>query len=57
MQARMSNPMSNPAMVVPDALQALIAFGTSATKGGVPRRTLDLANLRVSQINRCSVCA
>ena len=50
MQAR----MSNPAMIVPDALQALQALGTSAEQGGVPSRTLGLVHLRASQINGCN---
>jgi len=52
MQAR----MSNPALIVPDAVQALLALGTSTRKRGVPPRTLDLVALRSSQINGCSVC-
>jgi AhpD family alkylhydroperoxidase len=48
--------MSNPAMIVPDAMQALQALGTSVKKGGVPSRTRDLVYLRASQINGCSVC-
>ncbi len=52
MQAR----MNNPAMIIPDATQALHALGASAKKGGVPARTLDLVHLRASQINGCSVC-
>jgi AhpD family alkylhydroperoxidase len=48
--------MNNPAMIVPDAIQALQALGNSAKKGGVPSRTLDLVHLRASQINGCSVC-
>lgn len=52
MQAR----MRNPAMIVPEAMQALLALGTAAKKGGVPSRTLDLVQLRASQINGCSVC-
>ena len=52
MQAR----MNNPAMIVPDAMQALQALGKSAEQGGVPSRTLDLVQLRASQINGCSVC-
>jgi AhpD family alkylhydroperoxidase len=52
MQAR----MSNPAMVVPDAMRALHALGVSADKVGVPARTRDLVHLRASQINGCSVC-
>lgn len=52
MQAR----MTNPAMIVPDAMQALQALGASVAKGGVPPRTLELVHLRASQINGCSVC-
>ena len=52
MQAR----MGNPAMVVPDAMQALMALGSSVKGGGVPSGTLDLVHLRASQINGCSVC-
>jgi AhpD family alkylhydroperoxidase len=52
MQAR----MSNPAMTVPGAMQALQALGKSTETGGVPSRTHDLVYLRASQINGCSVC-
>jgi AhpD family alkylhydroperoxidase len=48
--------MSNPAMVIPDAMRALQALAASLHQGGVPRRTLDLVHLRASQINGCSVC-
>ena len=48
--------MSNPAMIVPDAMHALLALAASVEKSGVPRRTLDLVHLRASQINGCSVC-
>jgi AhpD family alkylhydroperoxidase len=52
MQAR----MNNPAMVLPDAMQALLALGKSAKNSGVPTRTLELVHLRASQINGCSFC-
>lgn len=52
MQAR----ISNPAMIVPGAMQALHALHASAVKGGVPPQTLGLVELRASQINGCSVC-
>jgi AhpD family alkylhydroperoxidase len=52
MQARMNNPV----MILPDAMQALLALSKSTLRAGVPRRTLDLVNLRASQINGCSVC-
>jgi AhpD family alkylhydroperoxidase len=49
--------MSNPAFVVPDAMQALQALGKAVQEGGVPPKTLELMNLRASQINGCGVCA
>jgi AhpD family alkylhydroperoxidase len=52
MQAR----MSNPAMMVPDAMKALLALGKSAQNGGVPPKTIGLVQLRASQVNGCSVC-
>ena len=52
MQAR----MSNPAMALPEAMKALQALWTSVEKGGVPKSTLGLVELRASQINGCSVC-
>jgi AhpD family alkylhydroperoxidase len=52
MQAR----MGNPAMVVPDAMQALMALGASVKNADVPSRTLGLVYLRASQINGCSFC-
>ena len=56
MQAR----MPNPALTVPDAMPALDGLSKAITKAaratGVPLLTLDLAYLRASQINGCSVC-
>jgi AhpD family alkylhydroperoxidase len=58
MQERtMQSRMSNPAFVVPDAMQALQALGKAVHEGGVPLKTLELVNLRASQINGCGVCA
>ena len=48
--------MKHPAMILPEAMQALLALGASVKKGGVPQRTLDLVHLRASQINGCSLC-
>jgi len=47
--------MNNPVMIVPQAMQALQALNT-ATEGSVPRTTVNLVQLRASQINGCSVC-
>ena len=48
--------MKNPVVVLPDALQAMLALGKAADQAGVPPRTLALVDLRASQINGCSVC-
>src|SRR5258708_16562072 len=57
MQARMSQ---NPMMIVPGALQAMQALQSLRKsveqQGIVPWRTIDLVQLRVSQINGCSFC-
>jgi len=52
MQAR----MMNPAMVIPEAMQALMALSAATKNGGVPEKTLGLMHLRASQINGCGVC-
>ncbi len=52
MQAR----MSNPAMVIPDAMQPIQALLKAIKQGGVPQATLELVHLRASQINGCSFC-
>jgi AhpD family alkylhydroperoxidase len=48
--------MKNPAMIIPEAMQALLSLQAAAAKGGVPAPTLELVHLRVSQINGCSLC-
>jgi AhpD family alkylhydroperoxidase len=52
MQAR----MKNPAMLHPEALQALMALAKALKQGGVPAHTLELVHLRASQINGCAFC-
>jgi AhpD family alkylhydroperoxidase len=52
MQAR----IKNPAMILPEAMQAMQALSKSVEKSGLPPKTLDLVHLRASQINGCSVC-
>lgn len=47
MQAR----MSDPAMIVPGAMQVLQTLGKSVKRGGVPLQTLDLVHLHATQIN------
>jgi AhpD family alkylhydroperoxidase len=52
MQAR----MTNPALMIPEAMTALQALAKSVEKCGVPAQTFELVHLRASQINGCSVC-
>ena len=52
MKARMSNPV----MVIPEALQAMMAVAKAAGKGGLPPQTAVLVHLRASQINGCGLC-
>ena len=52
MQAR----MKNPALLIPEAMQALMALSKAAEKKGVPEKTIGLVHLRASQINGCGVC-
>ena len=48
--------IKNPAMLIPDVMQPLMAFVAAVRKSAVSQRTLDLVHLRASQINGCSVC-
>jgi AhpD family alkylhydroperoxidase len=58
MQTQTMEPrMTSPVFVMPEAMQALLALGKAIHKGGVPPKTLELVNLRASQINGCGVCA
>ena len=52
MQAR----MSNPATILPDAMNPILSLFKAARTGGVPSKTLELVHLRTSQINGCSAC-
>jgi AhpD family alkylhydroperoxidase len=52
MQAR----IKNPAITVPGALEAAQAFAASATHAGIRESTLQMVELRASQINSCSTC-
>ncbi|AJD45066.1 carboxymuconolactone decarboxylase family protein [Rhizobium sp. SEMIA 4085] len=52
----MQSRMGNPAVVIPEAMQALLAFGNIPQKCGLSPTLLELVNLRASQINGCGVC-
>jgi AhpD family alkylhydroperoxidase len=55
----MTNRQMDPT-VVPGGVEALQALGkainTAARKAGLPRSTIDLVEIRASQINGCAVC-
>jgi AhpD family alkylhydroperoxidase len=53
MQARINNPV----MSIPGALDGIRDFAMSARTTDLPAETIALIELRVSQINSCSVCA
>ena len=48
--------MTNPALLLPEALEAALALSASAAKGGLPPQLVELVLLRASQINGCGVC-
>ncbi len=48
--------IQNPAAILADAGPGIQALIRAAHQGGVPRGTLELVHLRVSQINGCSAC-
>lgn len=43
-------------MIVPGAMEALQALAASTDKTSLPARTIELVQLRASQINGCGVC-
>ncbi|MFD5746745.1 carboxymuconolactone decarboxylase family protein [Streptomyces sp. NPDC127033] len=52
----MQTRMKNPALVLPEAMPAVLAVAKAARQGGVPEATLELVHLRASQINGCGYC-
>ncbi|NUS73558.1 MAG: carboxymuconolactone decarboxylase family protein [Corynebacteriales bacterium] len=48
--------MPNPAVLIPDAMQALMAVNKAVAGAGVSGTVLALTHLRVSQINGCAPC-
>lgn len=52
MQAR----MTNPAMAVPQAMQALQLLGKASENARISPQLREMVHLRASQINGCSVC-
>jgi AhpD family alkylhydroperoxidase len=52
----MQSRLNNPAMLVPGALQALQTFAQCIENSGLSAKTLELVQVRASQINGCGVC-
>lgn len=52
MQAR----MSNPAKILPGAMQSMQELSRVILQGGASQKVLELVHLRTSQINGCSFC-
>jgi len=48
--------MQQPVLMIPAAMQAMMALHAASSGGGVPKTTLFMVTLRASQINGCSVC-
>jgi AhpD family alkylhydroperoxidase len=48
--------MKNPVMILPKAMTALQALSASAQSAGLPSATIQLVQLRASQINGCGLC-
>ena len=48
--------IKNPAHTLPGAREAILTVVKAAESCGVPRATVELVNVRVGQINGCSVC-
>jgi AhpD family alkylhydroperoxidase len=48
--------MSNPVMILPEAMPAMQALDKATANNGVPAATMGLVQFRASQINGCSVC-
>jgi AhpD family alkylhydroperoxidase len=52
----MQSRMTNPAMLLPDAMQPLLALNAVLEKSDLSATLRGLVHLRVSQVNGCSVC-
>ena len=52
----MKSRMTNPAMLLPDAMQPLMALSAVLEKSDLSATLRGLVHLRISQVNGCSVC-
>lgn len=52
----MQNRIESPALTVPGAMKALQALSNATEQANIPKTTIQLVELRASQINGCGVC-
>ncbi|HMG87899.1 MAG TPA: carboxymuconolactone decarboxylase family protein [Terracidiphilus sp.] len=52
----MQSRINNPAMIFPGLIETLQALSKITEKSGLPQKVREMAHLRASQINGCSVC-
>jgi AhpD family alkylhydroperoxidase len=57
METAMKPRMTQPAMVYPETMQAMMALASSTKSSGLPENLFELIHLRASQINGCAFCA
>lgn len=48
--------MANPATVIPQAYKGIGTLLAATASGGLPKSTIELVALRVSQLNGCAAC-
>jgi len=48
--------MKSPVFTLPGTREAILNLVKAAERGGVPRATLELVEVRVGQINGCAIC-
>ena len=52
----MKSRMPNPVMIIPAAMQSMQSLNAAIQSSGVPHATLQLIEIRASQINGCGLC-
>jgi len=52
----MQSRIQNPAGLLPEAMQAMLALSSAVSNSGLSPTILGLVHMRVSQVNGCSVC-
>jgi AhpD family alkylhydroperoxidase len=52
----MHSRINSPAMIFPGLVETLQTLSKTTDKSGLPQKVREMAHLRASQINGCSVC-